>query len=516
MKKLLVVALFFLAHQLLGQNLSNAKSIGANKLWPGGDVGLNVTGNGLSIGIWEAGNGAAVKIPKAFANQITIVDSGVFKSHALAVANVIGNQKKGGIAPKAELYFYNIENRFTEINIAATQQNGATPILVSNHSYSATAGWTKNKITWYGVKEISETEDYKFGKYSNQDDLWDNKYDQVAHKNKYLTLVKAAGNERGKMGKAPYVRWAYNNGNWKTDTVEQKPIPEKNGGNNGFDCIAAGALGKNILTVGACKPIKKGKYPPRPADILLTPTTGFGPADDGRIKPDLVAPSQNTSLATAVVSGTIILLQEAFYKRHKRFMKSATVRALLCHTAFDAETPGPDYKTGWGMVNAEAAGILLKSNPFGEKIIETELKPKQSILYYYFKPNNGSKVRVTLSWTDIAGEPNDLTYTPKDLNNRTPVLVNDLDLRLISIADNAIYKPYILDPNTPAKKATTGDNFVDNLEQVYVEHVPSGWYVIQVNYKDELHENKPQELSLIIDGFLPPHLLALSFISFNL
>jgi hypothetical protein len=32
-------------------------------------------------------------------------------------------------------------------------------------------------------------------------------------------------------------------------------------------------------------------------------------------------------------------------------MKSATLKGLACHTAFDAGNVGPDYVYGWGLLN---------------------------------------------------------------------------------------------------------------------------------------------------------------------
>jgi serine protease AprX len=43
-------------------------------------------------------------------------------------------------------------------------------------------------------------------------------------------------------------------------------------------------------------------------------------------------------------------------KNSAAFMKAATLRALMINSADEAgDDPGPDYKFGWGLINAEKA-----------------------------------------------------------------------------------------------------------------------------------------------------------------
>ncbi|MEZ4900765.1 MAG: S8 family serine peptidase [Spirosomataceae bacterium] len=58
-----------------------------------------------------------------------------------------------------------------------------------------------------------------------------------------------------------------------------------------------------------------------------------------------------TSTACANVSGTLILLQELFYRREKYFMRSATLKGLALHTANKPNgKEGPSYDYGWGLL----------------------------------------------------------------------------------------------------------------------------------------------------------------------
>jgi len=53
-------------------------------------------------------------------------------------------------------------------------------------------------------------------------------------------------------------------------------------------------------------------------------------------------------------------------------------------------------------------------------------------------------------------------------------LVNDLDLRIIDTTDNTVYYPWKLNVADPMAAATTGDNTVDNTEQVLLSTPVAG------------------------------------------
>jgi hypothetical protein len=82
-------------------------------------------------------------------------------------------------------------------------------------------------------------------------------------------------------------------------------------------------------------------------------------------------------------------------------------------------------------------------------------------------------------------------------NDTTPKLINDLDLRLLSMSNGQEYKPYILNPNNPSAAATNGDNYRDNVEQIYGLGLAQGFYKIRVSHKRNLQNNQPQDFSFI-------------------
>jgi hypothetical protein len=71
-------------------------------------------------------------------------------------------------------------------------------------------------------------------------------------------------------------------------------------------------------------------------------------------------------------------------------------------------------------------------------------------------------------------------------------------LRVIDNSDpNIIYRPYVLDPDNPTADANTGDNVLDNVEQVYIDSPPVGTYTVRVSHKGML-TNGLQNYSLIL------------------
>ncbi|MEM2141668.1 MAG: S8 family serine peptidase, partial [Candidatus Thorarchaeota archaeon] len=185
----------------------------------------------------------------------------------------------------------------------------------------------------------------------------------------------------------------------------------------------------------------------RPADVVMSAFSSWGPTDDGRIKPDLVgngvavvsatnsannayASLQGTSMATPNVSGTLFLLQELYGQQNQgNFMLAATLKALAIHTANEAgDTPGPDYRFGWGLLNAEQAGTVILNRDRTHAIREERLAQNGTFTLDVIASGNGP-LKATIAWTDPEGTV--LPVIRANLNNRSPRLVNDLDLRIV-------------------------------------------------------------------------------------
>ena len=140
------------------------------------------------------------------------------------------------------------------------------------------------------------------------------------------------------------------------------------------------------------------------------------------------------------------------------------------HTATDVTTGardvGPDYETGYGLVNvAEGATFLtdaLSGAPETQEnfLFELDLGNGEETVFDF--QVIADEVKATLVWTDLPGTP------VSGANNRTPMLVNDLDLWAES-ESNTFY-PWTLDVLNPAAAATRDKrNSVDNVEQVFID-----------------------------------------------
>lgn len=274
--------------------------------------------------------------------------------------------------------------------------------------------------------------------------------------------------------------------------------------------------------VGAVEDITDDPY--NVAAVNLTDFTNFGPTDDGRVKPDVVANGQNllspeeasntdygvksgTSMAAPNVTGTAALLYEHYDNLFSATPRSATMKGLLIHTAADAGLRGPDYSHGWGVVDGEAAANFLSEASLLNNVSDP-IPQKDSVLLegtYTGSTLNfnldvldvDEPIKVTLVWTDPAGTPHG-----NALDETTPVLVNDLDLS-ITAPDGTTFNPWTLDGSNPDDPAVrTQRNEVDNVEQVLIDpqQVQDGQYTITLDDTGGLFNDQPQNFSLLVSS----------------
>ncbi|MEI8244006.1 MAG: S8 family serine peptidase, partial [bacterium] len=283
--------------------------------------------------------------------------------------------------------------------------------------------------------------------------------------------------------------------------------------NGGFDTIGGDGTAKNILTVGAVNDaVSVGVR--SVAAATMSSFSCWGPADDGRIKPDVVGNGVNlcsslgsgdtsygwmsgTSMATPNVCGSAVLLTDYYGVLFPgQYMRASTLKGLIIHTADDLGNAGPDYKYGWGLMNTKAAADLIKSHhdvPSGLHLMELSVDAVATCRTNTFAWDGTSPIRATLCWTDPAGP------VRSGLDNTNRVLVNDLDLLIVGPAGQ-VYFPYVLALTNPAAAATTGTNRVDNVEQVYIASPGSaGAYRVVVSLHGEL-SGPSQEYSVLLSG----------------
>lgn len=505
-------ALGFPIYLQTNNNIIAAATTQTTALYSGGPLGLTLSGSGTNmngkLGIWDEGK--IYPTHQEFVGKtVAMLDNAtVVSDHSTHVAGTL--IAKGVYAPARGMAFgangliaYDFNNDASEMMAAAAN------LLVSNHSYGIVAGWsfntsvTPNRWEWYGLP--GDNEDYKFGYYS----AYAQSFDRIAYNAPYYLIAVAAGNSRGETG--PAVGAAYYGYQSRTDQtiVSKGERPANISSNDGYDVVDAPAVAKNVLTVGAVNPLPFG--PAVSSDISIAYFSSFGPTDDGRIKPDICGDGVNvisvgtaaadayismsgTSMAAPNVSGSVFLLQEYYAQKNAgNFMRAATLKGLVCHTAFDAGNVGPDYIYGWGLLNMAKAAQAITDNGVKSMISENSLAQGQTQTFNVVASGNGPLV-ATISWTDSEGTPGPTGV----VDDPTIKLVNDLDVKVSQ--GTTVFKPWILDPANPATAATTGDNIRDNIEQVYIANaVPGRSYTISINHKATLTKG-PQAYSLIVTG----------------
>ncbi|MHB8079904.1 MAG: S8 family serine peptidase [Candidatus Krumholzibacteriia bacterium] len=508
---------FYQAH-----NLNAARTLQVDRLWPGGASGLDLTGANSpgQLALWDGG-GVLVG-HQEFGGRVVQMDGPVATSlHATHVAGTLVaagvDPLARGMSPGATRPAWVWTDDEAEMAAAA-----AAGLLVSNHSYGFVAGWyrdTGGAWYWYGDVTIDPDEDPGFGFYGEDAQAWDRIADAAPD---YL-IVMSAGNDRDDTGPpagGSYANWDPATGGWAESTVPRA----RDGGATGFDTLPYRAVCKNALTIGAVADIPAGYAVP--ADVVMTSFSGWGPTDDGRIKPDLVADGvgltsavntavtaygsySGTSMASPNAAGALHLLARLWQERHAGVAaRAATLKAIAIHTADEAgPAPGPDYMFGWGLLNARAAAALIvAASDDSLRVLQRTLVDgaRDTLL---LQADGAAPLVATLGWTDPAADPPAWSLDPPD-----PRLRHDLDLRLEPVAGGPPALPYVLDPARPAAPAGTGDNVRDNVEQVRLAAPAAGAWRVIVSHKGRLAA--PQAWSLVLSGFAPAPVPGVRNVSF--
>ena len=309
-------------------------------------------------------------------------------------------------------------------------------------------------------------------------------------------------------------------------TIPPRPMVWAAGNNGRFPAYSSvegyfsvEAAAKNPITVGATMANIAG------ALNHLADFSSLGPTWDGRIKPDVVAPGYSihtaragtncytpgesgTSVAAPAVTGTLALMLQQYARTYGIDLDTApplpsTLKAALIQTATDlvdtVNDPhdwinpdtdadvryhaGPDYATGYGLVNALAAVGIIKE----KKLLENSIAARSEVDNHEFLVASGTdRIQFTLAWDDEAYEG---VYVP-DTESR---LVNDLEFSLIA-PDGTEHLPWVLAPLTPAATrgdsdpvapaditpATQGRDHRNNVEQIAVDSPLPGRWIARV------------------------------------
>ncbi|PCJ97619.1 MAG: peptidase S8 [Flavobacteriaceae bacterium] len=451
-----------LYYTTLNDNVSHIAR--ADGLYSGGILDLGLNGNGMQVGVWDSG--MALRTHQEFDNRVTVADgTDKLDKHATMV---MGTLVASGVKKKAKGVAFGataLTSDWTRDKIEVSEA-AANGLLLSNHSY--------------GIK-TDRVPDWYFGSYIKVSQDWD----KIMYNSPYYLMVTASGNAQNSRD-------------------NDAPIHGVNA--DGYDLILGFSASKNVLTVAAAETTIDNKGNLTKAKVAAY--SSFGPMDDGRIKPDISGGGTNvfttsssgvknyeissgTSMATPGVTGSMLLLQQYYERLNNTFMKASTLKGLVLHTADDVQEAGPDYKMGWGVINAIAAAKTIANKEYTSIISEEELVNRGT---YSINVNSNGKeaLMVSISWTDPA-----TGFVNRGiLNDITAALVNDLDVRVTKNGET--HYPWKLNAANASSAATKGDNKVDPFEKIVIENA-SGAYTITVSHKGDLSTGA-QNYSLIVSG----------------
>lgn len=438
------------------------------------DTGYSLTGLGVNVAVKDGG---AIYSHSDFGNRLTIIDNDSVSSHATHVAGTIGGEldiqnNVGGMAEGINLYSYsyNVDGSSgtTETDriidfISALAYSA--PIV--NNSWGATIGWT-DAGTWSGTSN-----DY-FGLYNSYaEDMDDFVYDYFDND---ALLLKSAGNDRNdyQLGNPSNHDGTYND----------------NDGNY-YDLIGTRGCSKNVITVGSVGTSE--------SDCESSDFSSWGPTNDGRVKPDVVADGYylrstwdndgyysipGTSMSCPVVTGICALIHQAYNDVYGEYPTADIVKALLCNFAEDLGKKGPDFAYGFGLIKAKRCIDTIENEGH---IVTGIISEAGDYMEYQFivGENETDNETVTLVWIDPAANP-----------AATNSIVNDLDITVNGASTG--YMPFFLkdyddaplldvpEPTVdPTQDARIGYNRYDTVEQILMEPdntgvIPAGTYTLRV------------------------------------
>lgn len=402
-----------------GRNLHRASGLDTQT-----PTGRNYTGEGVGVLVRDDGIiGPHIDFQGRIDNSTA---TGTGQSHGDGVAGILtgaGNLDPNmrGMAAGANLYVSNYASSFLDNATTSRIANGTVQITNSSYGDGCNDGYTNNSV-------------------NVDDQMYDN----------------------------PNLLHVFSCGNSGTSDCGY-------GAGSGWGNITGGhKMGKNVIATANLF-----------FDGTLATSSSRGPAYDGRIKPDIAANGQNqmstdenndyqtfggTSGASPGIAGVSAQLYQAYMEAHSgQLPPAALVKAALLNTANDAGNVGPDFKFGWGIVNALRAGMLIEEGRYLSGTATQGVSANHSITI----PAGTKQVRFMLYWADPAAS-----------NGASIALINDLDLVVTNPA-NTNFLPWVLNstPNGIAlnSPATTGVDHLNNMEQVLISNPSAGTYTIQVN-----------------------------------
>ncbi len=259
-------------------------------------------------------------------------------------------------------------------------------------------------------------------------------------------------------------------------------------GNERNEGVSPPGTAKNVITIGA----HVNRYNGAPDEMYYW--SSRGPTDDGRIKPDLVAPGDyvrscksqeaedaqgswsnnwyleysGTSMSTPAAAGAAVLVREYLMEvAGRQAPQSALIKGLLILGAKDMGSRDiPNNDEGWGRVNL--VDSLIPDSDVGIFVDDrSRLSSGQVSDYTFDITRSGEPLKVVLTWSDYPGS-----------SSSSSQLRNDLDLEVISPNGQITYKGNAF-INGRSVTGGTKDS-TNNVEVVLIDNAATGTWTVRV------------------------------------
>jgi hypothetical protein len=309
----------------------------------------------------------------------------------------------------------------------------------------------------------------------------------------------------------------------------QQYILEFSAGNAGpgSQTIGSPAVAKNVIATGAAENDRFDFFIYADGQDTMADFSSRGPCEDGRIKPDVVAPGTwiaslqsesatdenawaaidnlyqyqgGTSQAGPHASGAAAVFVQYYRETHTNTTPSpALVKAALINSAVDMDDsfgtdPTPNNDEGWGRLDLTR---LIGSTRRYDFVDQTSLLTTgQTYERRVVVASSAVPFKITLAYTDVPGFPATI-----------PALVNDLDLE-VEAPDGRIYRGNQFDLGESVPDAPANDN-INNVEAVHLAEPLPGEYIVRIrarNVVDDARVDTPvidQDFALVASGDLP-------------
>jgi subtilisin family serine protease len=306
---------------------------------------------------------------------------------------------------------------------------------------------------------------------------------------------------------------------------DQPYILEFSAGNAGpgAGTIGTPAVAKNVIASGASQNNRLEFFIYADGPDAMADFSSRGPCEDGRIKPDVVAPGTwiaslrsqfaddnnawadisarymyqgGTSQSGPHVSGAAAVLVQYYRSLTGSTPSPALVKAALINSALDlfdelGTDPVPNNDEGWGSVDLTE---IIGTDRNVISIDQTNLLTTGMNYETTVTVNDATEpLKITLAYTDVPGFPGAL-----------PALVNDLDLEVTG-PNGTLYRGNRFFNGNSIANPSTADS-INNVEGVHLLAPTPGVYRVRIyarNVPEDARANTPavdQDFALVMSG----------------